>query len=152
MFEEEEPKTIEEKKALLIRNRIALWDVIQSCDIVGSADSSITNVVPNDFLCSQNPSNGMSDQVMHVFGAKVDSEGRIKDTDEVADKVWMPIAEVKELLRNNQTKDGMLEKFGYGLQYLRDINAFAKDNASDADVEKVIRTAEEIKKYIESAN
>ena len=54
------------------------------------------------FLCSQNPSNGMSDQVMHVFGAKVDFEGRIKDSDEVADKVWMPIAEVKELLRNNQ--------------------------------------------------
>ena len=49
----------------------------------------------------------MSDQVMHVFGAKADSEGRINDTDEVADKVWMPIAEVKELLRNNQTKDGI---------------------------------------------
>lgn len=59
------------------------------------------------FLCSQNPSNGMSDQLMHVFGAKVDSEGRINDTDEVADKVWMPIAEVKELLRSNQTKDGI---------------------------------------------
>ena len=48
VFEEEEPKTIEEKKALLLRNKIALWDVIQSCDIVGSSDSSITKVVPND--------------------------------------------------------------------------------------------------------
>ena len=48
VFEEEEPRTIEEKKAFLIRNKIALWDVIQSCDIVGSSDSSITNVVPND--------------------------------------------------------------------------------------------------------
>ena len=48
VFGEEEPRTIEEKKALLIRNKIALWDVIQSCDIVGSSDSSITNVVPND--------------------------------------------------------------------------------------------------------
>ncbi|WP_044957192.1 DNA-deoxyinosine glycosylase [Butyrivibrio sp. LC3010] len=48
VFEEEEPRTIEEKKALLIRNKIALWDVIQSCDIVGSSDASITNVVPND--------------------------------------------------------------------------------------------------------
>ena len=48
VFDEEEPRTIEEKKALLIRNKIALWDVIQSCDIVGSSDSSITNVVPND--------------------------------------------------------------------------------------------------------
>lgn len=48
VFEEEEPGTIEEKKALLIKNRIAVWDVIQSCDIEGSSDSSITNVVPND--------------------------------------------------------------------------------------------------------
>ena len=48
IFEEEEPKTIEDKKSLLLRNRIALWDVIQSCDIVGSSDSSISNVVPND--------------------------------------------------------------------------------------------------------
>ena len=48
MFKEDEPETVEEKKALLIRNKIALWDVIQSCDIVGSSDSSITNVVPND--------------------------------------------------------------------------------------------------------
>ena len=32
----------------MIRNKIALWDVIQSCDIVGSSDSNISNVVPND--------------------------------------------------------------------------------------------------------
>ena len=50
VFEEGEPATIEEKKAFLLRNKIALWDVIHSCDIVGSSDSSITNVVPND-LC-----------------------------------------------------------------------------------------------------
>lgn len=48
LFNEEEPKTIEEKKALLLRNHIALWDVIKSCDIVGSSDSSISNVVAND--------------------------------------------------------------------------------------------------------
>ena len=47
IFEEEEPESIEEKKSLLIRNKIALWDVIQSCDIVGSSDSSISNVVPS---------------------------------------------------------------------------------------------------------
>ncbi|WP_242840774.1 NUDIX hydrolase [Butyrivibrio proteoclasticus] len=59
------------------------------------------------FLCSQTPSNGMTDQVMHVFGAKVDSEGTIKDVDEVAGKVWMSIDQVKELLRKNETKDGI---------------------------------------------
>ncbi len=45
---EEVPTTIEEKKALLHRNHIALWDTIYSCDIIGSSDSSIRNVVPTD--------------------------------------------------------------------------------------------------------
>ncbi len=41
------PGTIEEKKAFLLKNHIAIWDVICSCDISGSSDSSIKNVVPN---------------------------------------------------------------------------------------------------------
>ena len=48
VFEEEEPKTIEEKKALLLRKHIAVWDVIAGCDIEGSSDSTIKNVRPND--------------------------------------------------------------------------------------------------------
>ena len=48
VFEEDKPETIEEKKAFLLRNKIALWDVIASCEITGSSDSSIRNVVPND--------------------------------------------------------------------------------------------------------
>ena len=44
----EVPKTIEEKKAMLLANHIAIWDVIDSCDIIGSSDSSIKNVVPAD--------------------------------------------------------------------------------------------------------
>lgn len=42
------PHTVEEKKALLMSCKIAVWDVIKSCEITGSADSSIKNVVPND--------------------------------------------------------------------------------------------------------
>lgn len=42
------PETVSQKKAMLLRNKIALWDVIKSCDIVGSSDSSIRNVVPAD--------------------------------------------------------------------------------------------------------
>lgn len=42
------PNTIEEKRSFLLANRIALWDVIYSCDIRGSSDSSIRNVVPTD--------------------------------------------------------------------------------------------------------
>lgn len=42
------PQTIEEKKKLLLEHGIAIWDVIESCDIIGSSDSSIKNVVPAD--------------------------------------------------------------------------------------------------------
>lgn len=42
------PETIEQKKSLLLQNKIAIWDVIQSCDIVGSSDSSIKNVTASD--------------------------------------------------------------------------------------------------------
>lgn len=42
------PITVEEKKSLLLKNHIAIWDVIQSCDIIGSSDTSIKNVVPAD--------------------------------------------------------------------------------------------------------
>lgn len=42
------PQTTEEKKAFLLKNGIAVWDVIASCEIEGSSDSSIRNVVPND--------------------------------------------------------------------------------------------------------
>lgn len=45
---EETPGTVDEKKRLLLKHHIALWDVIASCDIAGSSDSSIRNVVPND--------------------------------------------------------------------------------------------------------
>lgn len=45
---QEVPLTVEEKKDMLLTNGIALWDVISSCEIKGSSDSSITNVVPAD--------------------------------------------------------------------------------------------------------
>lgn len=48
VFGEEVPKTVEEKKAFLLRNHIALWDVIGSCDIEGSSDASIRNATVND--------------------------------------------------------------------------------------------------------
>ncbi|MEE0930821.1 MAG: DNA-deoxyinosine glycosylase [Acutalibacteraceae bacterium] len=48
VFESPVPETIEEKREFLLSSQIALWDVIYSCDIVGSSDSSIKNVVPND--------------------------------------------------------------------------------------------------------
>ena len=48
IFGEDVPCTIDEKKSFLIRNHIALWDVIGSCEIEGSSDSTIRNVTVND--------------------------------------------------------------------------------------------------------
>ena len=48
VFEKDVPITIEEKTIFLLQNNIALWDVVKSCDISGSSDSSIKNVIPND--------------------------------------------------------------------------------------------------------
>ena len=42
-------KAIEERKNFLLNHDIALWDVIKSCDIKGAGDSSIKNVLANDF-------------------------------------------------------------------------------------------------------
>lgn len=48
IFEAPIPKTVEEKRSLLLSSKIALWDVIASCEITGSSDTSIKKVVPND--------------------------------------------------------------------------------------------------------
>ena len=42
------PTTREEKVRLILSNPLALWDVLESCDIAGASDSSIQNPVPND--------------------------------------------------------------------------------------------------------
>ena len=41
VYHADTPKTIEEKRSFLLEHRIALWDVIASCEIKGSSDSSI---------------------------------------------------------------------------------------------------------------
>lgn len=48
VFSDAVPASIPEKKAFLLKHRIALWDSIGRCSIEGSADSSIRDVVPND--------------------------------------------------------------------------------------------------------
>lgn len=42
------PTTVSEKKQFLLTWHISVWDVIQSCEIIGSSDSSIRNVIPAD--------------------------------------------------------------------------------------------------------
>lgn len=48
LFDAAPPGNIAEKTRLILENRLGLWDVIGSCEITGSADSSIRNVRPND--------------------------------------------------------------------------------------------------------
>lgn len=49
VFEEETPKEYAQKKELLQRNKIAVWDVLQACERQGSLDSAIIKEFPNDF-------------------------------------------------------------------------------------------------------
>ena len=48
VFGEQTPVSLEEKKEFLLSHAIALFDVISSCEIEGSSDSSIKNATPND--------------------------------------------------------------------------------------------------------
>ena len=47
IFNKDFPNSTEDKTAFLLDNKIALWDVIGSCEIHGSSDSSIKNATPN---------------------------------------------------------------------------------------------------------
>jgi hypoxanthine-DNA glycosylase len=47
-FGEDIPSSTEDKKEFLLRKHIALWDMVAECEVEGSADSSVKNVVPAD--------------------------------------------------------------------------------------------------------
>lgn len=42
------PLTVADKKQMLLKNKIAMWDVLDTCTIKGAADSTIKNGVPNN--------------------------------------------------------------------------------------------------------
>ena len=48
IFRKPFPESVEERRAFLLENRVAAWDVIASCTISGSSDSSIRDVTIND--------------------------------------------------------------------------------------------------------
>ena len=53
-FKETIPENTEDKKAFLLRNGVALWDMVSSCEIEGSADSSVKNaqIVDLEYILS----------------------------------------------------------------------------------------------------
>lgn len=64
------PESVEEKTNLILSNNFAVWDVIHSCEIEGSSDNSIKNVVPNDISVILN--NSRVDRIF-VNGKKAES-------------------------------------------------------------------------------
>lgn len=48
LFQEEVPIAAAEKRSMMQRHGIALWDVLAQCDIKGADDNSIQNPVAND--------------------------------------------------------------------------------------------------------
>lgn len=53
-FNENYPKTIDDKKKLIIKNNIGLWDIVKSCQREGSLDSNIKDIVINDLYSINN--------------------------------------------------------------------------------------------------
>lgn len=69
LFDSELPTTPEEKTRLLLENHVALWDVIESCEVIGSSDTSIKNVVVNDITQITNAC-----KIKAIFGNGATSE------------------------------------------------------------------------------
>ena len=70
LFDSDPPQTIPEKKAFLKKNHIALWDVIGSCDIAGSSDASIENVVANAAWSVDKLTAAWGEVIGSVFGTE----------------------------------------------------------------------------------
>lgn len=62
VFRDSFPETVPGRRAFLLRHRIAAWDVIASCDIEGSSDSSIRNVAANDLSAILN-----AGDIRHIY-------------------------------------------------------------------------------------
>lgn len=48
LLNETEADSIEEKKQMLLRHHIALYDAVTACTITGSADASMQSIIPAD--------------------------------------------------------------------------------------------------------
>lgn len=67
LFNEDFPNSLDDKKLLLKKHNIALWDVLESCDIYGSSDSTIKSPKVNDI---KSLINGTDVKTIFVTGKK----------------------------------------------------------------------------------
>ncbi len=49
IFDEQVSDSVEDRKKFVLEHNLAIWDVLHSCEIEGASDSSIKNIVVNDF-------------------------------------------------------------------------------------------------------
>lgn len=109
-----EPVSVEEKTELLLKNNIALWDVIQSCDIVGSSDNTISNVKVNDLTTIISNSN-----IKIVF-----TNGR--KANELYNKYLRDVTGIDDILlpstspaNASYSLDNLIEKWSVILNYIK---------------------------------
>ena len=110
VFNEEVPQSIEEKKQFLKKYKIALWDVIDSCEIEGSSDSSIKNAIPSDLhkivdVC----------EIKHIY-----VNG--KKAEQLFDKYFKELIHIKTCLPSTSPANA-----GYSLEKLKEIWKVIKD-------------------------
>lgn len=105
---------IVDKKEFVLKHNIALWDTIESCDIEGSSDSSIRNVVPNDINMLVKNSN-----VKYIF-----TIGR--KSDELYRKYIMDITNIEPILLSSTSPanagkklEDLVEEFRVILKFLK---------------------------------
>jgi len=115
VLNEEEPlPTPEERRKFLLNSRIAVWDVLESCEIIGARDDSIQNPTANDF----------SEIFHHASIQKVFTTG--KKGSQLYERLCYPVNGIKaEYLpstspanRALQAKPEFLEKWDSIKQYL----------------------------------
>ena len=73
------------------------------------------------YMGRQNPANGMSDLTMHMFFARVATEGEQISVDEVAERRWMTRQQVEDLLHSNGIQCGVsMLALLYAMQFYPD--------------------------------
>ena len=88
LFNEKSLSTILEKKKFLKKNKIALWDVLESCEINGSSDSSIKCPKVNDI---KGLINGTNVKIVFVTGKKAfDLYNKFCYKDVLIEAIYLP--------------------------------------------------------------